>query len=690
MSRRTAFIALAAAILAAAATAPAMPGRAAPQRSTPRIVQQTTTMPQAARAVSGTAPAVAHGDTTVVAWLQDHASRWRVIGTAGSGVTPTPLGPAEAGSDGAPAATAGADGAVWVMASRAANGVQRLWLQRHAGGAWGLPAAGPRARRFDHHPSLAAVPGTAELWAAWIGEDDERSNDAMLYAARFNGVDWTATEALPRTAGAPMAPALAIDATGAPVIAWAASDGQDAEIWVSARRAGRWSAPRALTRNQVPDIAPSMAAVGGGLAVAWITYTDTGYVPVAAAAPDTGAWGEPRVLDTTPGSHPLVLDVDDAATVMWRRLEDGPAGGTIVARRLDGTRAGAEPGRTPLALAATSGSPFRVSRAGDGRLLLAFTRPGGTLGFVEGRSDATDPLAALAAAAAARYGPPRIPLQGAAAVLAPAADHVTPLVPESYTAFGDSITNGVLYDPDRQDSPGYRAPLQQMLRAFFGSGTVFNAGVDGESTVDGVGRIDNTIRSQVSDAILIMEGTNDILAAIDIEVTAFNLRRMVQRSYEEAPDILPFLAQLPPRLDPGPEGFDGPGNGRIDELNAMLPEIAFEEGAVIVDMNAPLDGNRELMSNHVHPSAAGYEVMAEQWYDAIRPVVLDRTNRGDVDGSGRVDGIDLVRLALAFGAIDGEQRYDDAADVNGDGIVDGFDLDLLIEFFGRQIGGESS
>lgn len=57
---------------------------------------------------------------------------------------------------------------------------------------------------------------------------------------------------------------------------------------------------------------------------------------------------------------------------------------------------------------------------------------------------------------------------------------------------------------------------------------------------------------------------------------------------------------------------------------------------------------------------------------------------GDIDQSGRVDGADLVRLALAFGSRRGQARFDAAADLDGDNHVDGTDLALLAANFGRS------
>ncbi|HZT09647.1 MAG TPA: PQQ-dependent sugar dehydrogenase, partial [Actinomycetota bacterium] len=59
----------------------------------------------------------------------------------------------------------------------------------------------------------------------------------------------------------------------------------------------------------------------------------------------------------------------------------------------------------------------------------------------------------------------------------------------------------------------------------------------------------------------------------------------------------------------------------------------------------------------------------------------------DWDGSGRVDGIDLAALGRAFGASNGDPRYDATLDFSQDGIIDGDDLAILASEFGRSLGG---
>jgi lysophospholipase L1-like esterase len=58
--------------------------------------------------------------------------------------------------------------------------------------------------------------------------------------------------------------------------------------------------------------------------------------------------------------------------------------------------------------------------------------------------------------------------------------------------------------------------------------------------------------------------------------------------------------------------------------------------------------------------------------------------KGDLDQSGRVDGSDLVHLAILFGSRRGETRFRPNADLNNDDIVDGLDLAVLTANFGKS------
>jgi lysophospholipase L1-like esterase len=57
---------------------------------------------------------------------------------------------------------------------------------------------------------------------------------------------------------------------------------------------------------------------------------------------------------------------------------------------------------------------------------------------------------------------------------------------------------------------------------------------------------------------------------------------------------------------------------------------------------------------------------------------------GDFNEDGRVDGADLVRFALGFGALHGGSRYRAELDFNHDGVIDGVDLAVLAANFGMS------
>lgn len=188
-----------------------------------------------------------------------------------------------------------------------------------------------------------------------------------------------------------------------------------------------------------------------------------------------------------------------------------------------------------------------------------------------------------------------------------------------YMAFGDSITKG---EPEVGDGSGYREILQGMLRSHFGAGEVANEGRDATDSEEGAGQIGRSLANVHPSFTLIHYGTNDWndLRCRSLPCyTTSSLRAIVQQINRTRGHA--FLATILPSNT----GFDNRApesrNEWVAAQNVIIRQIADDEGAVLVDLNgAFLKSGRALSTlfvDHVHPSAVGYQIMAQTWFDAI-------------------------------------------------------------------------
>jgi acyl-CoA thioesterase-1 len=188
--------------------------------------------------------------------------------------------------------------------------------------------------------------------------------------------------------------------------------------------------------------------------------------------------------------------------------------------------------------------------------------------------------------------------------------------PNVYMAFGDSITMG---QGDTAGN-GYPSRLESKLRAHFGDGQVINRGADGTNSGEAVERLLRNIRPNQPAFTLVLYGTNDwndvaCQDAPPCEVVK-NLRRVIDEVKNA--DSLPFLATLPP-VNPVLAGNDR--NKWTEATNTSIKQLAREEGAFVVDLYEAfrLQGGEvsRFFTDHVHPNAAGYDVIAEAFFQAI-------------------------------------------------------------------------
>jgi lysophospholipase L1-like esterase len=214
------------------------------------------------------------------------------------------------------------------------------------------------------------------------------------------------------------------------------------------------------------------------------------------------------------------------------------------------------------------------------------------------------------------------PPPAGAAYRAPVVVSIGANTPGVYMASGDSISQG----PSANMPNGYRLTLQSMLGDYYGRATVTYRGGGGGTTSDALLRpLETDIDGIRPAATFIQWGVNDWNdltcqrdPAAPLCPMRANYKRMVQIVRQA--QSLPFLATFtPPNVAAG-------GQSPPERLvwakaaNEMIRAIAKEEKVVLVDLEATFLKQSNLPSlylDHVHPNDAGYDLIAQTYFQAL-------------------------------------------------------------------------
>jgi lysophospholipase L1-like esterase len=217
-----------------------------------------------------------------------------------------------------------------------------------------------------------------------------------------------------------------------------------------------------------------------------------------------------------------------------------------------------------------------------------------------------------------------VPLPEGARVPVPVVLPIGSNQPNTYLAFGDSITAG---DGSR-GSRGYRSALQSSLRDYWGGrAQVINDGIESTRSDDGRDRIAGSLAAERPAYVLILYGTNDWnLSACHRVITCFtieNTRAMIRQA--KAAGTIPVVSTIIPVNPAYVNRLADDRNLWVDETNAALVPMARAEGAIVADLNAAMKAESPdlpvLFTDHVHPNDRGYGAMADAFFRALtRPV----------------------------------------------------------------------
>ena len=171
--------------------------------------------------------------------------------------------------------------------------------------------------------------------------------------------------------------------------------------------------------------------------------------------------------------------------------------------------------------------------------------------------------------------------------------------------FGDSLTAGVA-------GRSYPDDLQDLLQQHGYKYRVDNQGVSGDTTTDGLARIDNVIGEHP--ALVVLEfGGNDGLRGVPVESTRKNLDEMITRIQGAKIPLVLLGITLPPNFGPD----------YVKPFTAMFPELAKKHKIPVMPfLLLHVYQNPQLMQpDGIHPSGEGNKIVAQDVFNLIAPLL---------------------------------------------------------------------
>ncbi len=183
------------------------------------------------------------------------------------------------------------------------------------------------------------------------------------------------------------------------------------------------------------------------------------------------------------------------------------------------------------------------------------------------------------------------------------------VIQKTIIAFGDSLTAGYQLPPEES----YPAQLEQrMHEAGYSDYRILNMGVSGDTTAGGLRRVDWAL-SQKPEVVILALGANDGLRGEDPETTRTNLEAIIQKFQAAHVTVLLVGMMVPRNL--GPEYITAfekiyPDLAKKYDLPFMpflLQDVALEKDLTI--------------SDGMHPNAPGYQIVAENVWKYLEPLM---------------------------------------------------------------------
>jgi len=181
--------------------------------------------------------------------------------------------------------------------------------------------------------------------------------------------------------------------------------------------------------------------------------------------------------------------------------------------------------------------------------------------------------------------------------------------------FGDSLTAGYGLDDPSQAFPGV---VQHKIDSAHLPYKVINAGVSGETSAGGLGRIKWILRQKV-DVFVLELGANDGLRGLPVNQTTANLQAIIDAVKAKYPDakLVMLGMQVPPNM----------GSIYLTDFKGIFPQLAAKNKMALVPFLLKGVGGVPALNQKdgIHPTAEGAKIVGENVWEVLRGVLTGKS-----------------------------------------------------------------
>jgi acyl-CoA thioesterase I len=177
--------------------------------------------------------------------------------------------------------------------------------------------------------------------------------------------------------------------------------------------------------------------------------------------------------------------------------------------------------------------------------------------------------------------------------------------------FGDSLTAGYGLDDPSEAFPGV---VQNKIDSVKLPYKVINAGVSGETSAGGKGRIAWILKQKV-DVFVLELGANDGLRGIPVSETVQNLQAIIDSVKTKYPKakLMMLGMQVPPNM----------GDVYAGNFKGIFPELAAKNKMSLVPFLLKGVGGIPSLNQHdgIHPTAKGAKIVGDNVWQVLKSIL---------------------------------------------------------------------